>query len=103
MKMSDSIDEKNTYMKTEESQLLLHRISKKNDSNVVDFLAMDSIYRNNFHSTLDDKSNSRYDSIDSIQKKLKTFYSIEKKKSMKKMYYSNIVKMKFKNINIVSK
>jgi hypothetical protein len=90
-------------MKTEESQLLLHRISKKHSSNVVDFLAMDSMHRNNFHLSLDDKSNSRYDSIDSNQKKLKTIYSIKKIKSMNKIYYSNIVKMKFKNFKIVSK
>ena len=48
--MYDTIDYNNTfinmsstYYKSEESNILLHKIKRKENSNVVDFLAMDSI------------------------------------------------------------
>jgi hypothetical protein len=102
------INMSSTYYKSEESNILLHKIKRKENSNVIDFLAMDSVNRDLKTFSIDNKSRNEYydrnlsNSITSslylnqIRYKSQnrpnkiTYYSVVKKMNLKKMNYKKL-------------
>ena len=110
-KMYDTIDNNNTffnvssaYNRTEDSNILLHKIKKKENSNVVDFLAMDSINRDLKHLGIDDKIKNEYYDRNLSNSISNTYYTnISRNKSFNKSnkisYYSVVKKMNLKKLD----